>query len=328
MKESDIRRRDAHNRYLELVRRDAERLASDCSSFSDIGCPACGSGSHRTAFVKFGFTYSECGSCDTLFVNPRPSFDALVQLYADSPSTKYWVEQFFAPVAEARREKIFRPRAEYVTTRLPQLRNARVGDVGAGFGLFLEELRRLWPEARAVAIEPSVEMAAILRQKGIPVVERMLEAVDPGEHQFDLLTAFELFEHLHDPAAFLGAVRSLLSPGGYLLLTTLNGLGFDIQVHWERSKSVSPPHHLNFVNPESMARLLERTGFEIVEVTTPGELDWDIVEGALRNEDTDPGRFFRTVCRYGTAEAKRDLQAWVRNHRFSSHLRAVARRPA
>ena len=184
----------------------------------------------------------------------------------------------------------------------------------------------LWPSADVTAIEPSEDMAAILRRRNIPVIERMLENVPEDEARFDLLTAFELFEHLHDPTAFLTRVRELLRPGGTFYLTKLNGLGFDIQVLWEKSKSVSPPHHLNFANPASMAQLLERTGFDVIEVETPGELDWDIVEGAWRMEGTDPGRLFRSISAHASDDAKRDLQEWIRANGFSSHMRATARR--
>jgi SAM-dependent methyltransferase len=327
VKEAEIRSRETHNRYLALVQADAERLAHNRAAFSNVPCPACGGSSHRKAFVKAGFTYAECADCETLFVNPRPSFATLAQLYEDSPSTKYWVDEFFRPMAEARRAKIFQPRASYVASRFPQLAAGRIGDIGAGFGLFLEELRGLWPKATALAIEPSRDMAAILREKKIPVLEQMLEDVPVADAGFDLLTAFELFEHLHEPQKFLSRMLELLKPGGYVYLTTLNGQGFDIQLLWEHSKSVSPPHHLNFINPRSMARLLERAGFVDVEVTTPGELDWDIVEGGWRAGEADPGRLFRTIATHAPDEAKRALQAWIRDHGFSSHLRAVARRP-
>ena len=327
MKESEIRSRATHDRYLELVAADAERLASNTPVFETVPCPACDGRSYHTAFAKSGFTYVECETCETLYVNPRPSFAALVELYEQSPSTKYWVEEFFTPMAEPRRAKIFRPRASYVATRFPELATGRIGDIGAGFGLFLQELRQQWVAADMLAIEPSTDMAAILRGHGIPVLEQMLEHVAQGDAQFDLLTAFELFEHLHRPDEFLARVFDLLRPGGHLYMTTLNGHGFDIQLLWERSKSVSPPHHLNFVNPRSMTRLLERVGFEVVEVSTPGELDWDIIEGGWRAGQGDPGRFFRTVATYGSAETKRALQDWVRDFGFSSHLRAVARKP-
>lgn len=325
MKEADIRRREAHNRYLALVEQDLVRLLADRSSFVTIRCPACGEGEHIPQFEKSVFAYVLCRECETLFVNPRPAYKDLMRLYAESESTRYWVEEFFRPMAEVRREKIFRPRAEYVAGRFPHLQGGVIGDIGAGFGLFLQELRGRWPAATLVAIEPSQEMAAICRGLGFDVLEAMLEDVDPSRHRFDLLVSFELFEHLYDPLQFLRKTHALLRPGGHLVLTTLNGLGFDIQLLWERAKSVSPPH-LNFLNPGSMARLLTRAGFVVEEVSTPGELDWDIVEGVVRHDGVDAGRLIRTIIRHGTDEARRDLQAWIRRHNLSSHMRIIARK--
>jgi len=323
MKEEDIRKRDVLNRYLELVRLDAESFFRDRSRFQGIACPACRGENHERQFVKNGFEYVLCSDCDTLFVNPRPPYQDLLRIYADSPSTRYWVEDFFKPMAEARREKIFKPRAEYIANRFPDLAVGHIGDIGAGFGIFLEELKKIWPSAGALAVEPSVDMAKICREKGLPVIESMLEDIGP-EHQFDLLTAFELVEHLHNPEVFMVKVAELLNPGGRFFMTTLNGLGFDIQLLWETSKSVTPPHHLNFFNPHSIRILLERSGFEIIEISTPGQLDWDIIEGGYRQEGANPGRFFITLAKYGSTGAKADLQAWIRKHNFSSHMRIIA----
>ncbi|MFQ5690681.1 MAG: class I SAM-dependent methyltransferase [Gemmatimonadota bacterium] len=327
MREQDIRDREAHSRYLEMVRKDAEALAVERSRFILIDCPACGGCQHEFAFEKVGFTYATCADCETLFVNPRPAYELLAPLYTDSEAAQFWIHEFFAPKAQVRREKIFRPRAADVAARFPQLgRGARVGDIGAGFGLFLQELRRQWPAAELVAIEPSDEMADMCREKGLVVVNAMLEDMKEEQGGFLLLTAFEIFEHIYDPASFLRRVRELLAPGGRLYLTTLNGQGFDIQVFWARSKAVFPPHHLNFANPRSVRILLERCGFEVDEVSTPGVLDWDIVESAFVHEDSNPGRFFCTVAAHATQEAKRALQEWVRTFGFSSHMRVIAHR--
>jgi SAM-dependent methyltransferase len=326
MREQDIRNREVHNKYLELVRLDSERIFRDKSGFASIDCPACAGKNQLFQFHKAGFSYVQCGDCETLFVSPRPTYSNLMEIYKDSPSTTFWVNDFFLPMAEVRREKVFRPRAEYIAQRFPNLKTGKVGDIGAGFGIFLEELRAILPQAEAIAIEPSVDMANICRRKGLAVIESMLEDVDPAEHKFDLLTSFELFEHLHHPSFFLERVYRLLKPGGYFFLTTLNGLGFDIQVFWADSKSVSPPHHLNFFNPHSIALLLKKVGFEIIEISTPGELDWDIVEGAYLHEGADPGRFFKTVSKHGSDEAKRELQAWIKSYNFSSHMRVTARK--
>jgi SAM-dependent methyltransferase len=325
MKEEDIRKRDVLNRYLDLVQEDSVRLFQDRSPFMKIDCPACGNTEPASQFDKMGFSYVQCGKCETLFVSPRPAYSDLMKIYVDSPSTRFWVNDFFLPMAEVRREKIFKPRAEFIAERFPDIKSGRTADIGAGFGLFVEELKKLWSVSDIVAIEPSIDMAKICRDKGLHVLESTLEAVVYSE-RFDLLTAFELFEHLHNPLPFVEKVYNLLNPGGYLFLTTLNSLGFDIQILWERAKSVFPPHHLNFFNPRSMETLLVRKGFEIVEIATPGQLDWDIIEGAYRHEGLDPGRFFKTVSRYGTDEAKQDLQQWIRANNFSSHMRIIAKK--
>jgi len=135
-----------------------------------------------------------------------------------------------------------------------------------------------------------------------------------------------MFEHLHDPPAFAQKAFKLLKPSGYLYLTTLNGLGFDIQLLWERSKCLTPPHHLNFFNPQSIRLLLEEIGFSSVEVSTPGQLDWDIVEGSYRLEAIDPGRFFKMVSKYGSLQAKKELQSWISSNNLSSHMRIIAQK--
>jgi len=325
MKEEDIRKRDVLNRYLQLVTEDASHFYGDRGKFEKVQCPACEGRDLSQRFEKIGFAYVQCNACDTLFVSPRPTHQDLMKIYRDSPSTKFWVEEFFLPMVEVRREKIFKPRAELIAERFPEVKTGRLADIGAGFGLFLEEMKKIWPVSDVVAIEPSNAMAEICRSKNIVTIESALEDVSPKE-RFDLMTAFELLEHLHDPFTFVRKVKNLLAPGGYLCLTTLNGLGFDIQLFWERSKSVFPPHHLNFLNPHSMKILMERNDFEIVETATPGQLDWDIVEGAFRHERLDPGRFFRTLSRYGTDEAKRELQQWIRSNNFSSHMRVIAKK--
>ena len=326
MKESDIRDRDVLAKYLQLVRQDSLKFFGQAGALAVVPCPACGSSEMTEEFQKDGFGYASCTECQTLYARNRPSPEALNSFYASSDSTAFWVNEFFKPKAEARRTKIFRPRAEYVATRLGPDPGWLIGDVGAGFGLFVQEMRKLWPASSYVAIEPSAEQAAICRKAGIETEERVLEELEGYDEKFDLLCAFELIEHLRAPGVFLGAIKKILKPGGVLLATTLNGLGFDIQVLWEASQSVYPPHHLNFLNPGSLRLLLQNTGFSVTEIETPGRLDWDIVEGATLGGQADPGRFFRMFAQQGSPEAKAELQQWLARNRLSSHMRALARK--
>ncbi|MFA4967874.1 MAG: class I SAM-dependent methyltransferase [Candidatus Margulisiibacteriota bacterium] len=325
MKEQEIRNRKSMNRYLELLEDDCRLIVRDKAHFTAVLCPACKLDEFDKQFQKNGFDYVLCRNCGTLYANPRPSPELLEKLYKDSKSSKFWVEEFFKPVAEARREKIFKPRAQFVAGTVDIKPDWMIGDVGAGFGLFLEELSKIVPSVRTVAIEPSPDMAKICKEKNIEVIESMLEEVKGYNGKFNMLTAFELFEHLFDPAVFLEKIRSLLVKGGYFLLTTLNAEGFDIEVLWEKSKGIMPPHHINFFNPDSIRALLKSSGFEVESVSTPGKLDWDIVEGMIKEDGFKGDRFWTLLSEKGNETAKKELQAWIGKYNFSSHMRVLAR---
>jgi len=327
MKEDDIRKRDVFNKYLKLSAQDVAVFFKDKSSFVKSNhCLACQSKNIEMAFVKHDFQYDKCQNCGTFFVNPRPTMDMLGKFYADSPSTSFWVKEFFLPVAEVRRKKMFKPRAEFIADYFKNQSDLTIGDIGAGFGLLLEEYKKIRPQDRVIAIEPSIEMVEICQNKGIEVIPKTIETVEQQE-LFDVLVAFELFEHLFNPEFFLTKVFENLKSGGYFILTTLNGLGFDIQLLWKKSKSVSPPHHLNFFNPESTTILAESIGFKVIEKATPGKLDWDIIEGGLKHENINPGRFWETVSKHGSPTAKEELQNWIQKHNFSSHMRIILQKP-
>ncbi|HUG15515.1 MAG TPA: methyltransferase domain-containing protein, partial [Thermomicrobiales bacterium] len=73
---------------------------------------------------------------------------------------------------------------------------------------------------------------------------------------FDLITCFQVLEHLHDARSFLREARRVLAPGGALLLTTPNVL-----VAGERPN----PHHVHDYRPDELQALLH-TVFDAVEI--------------------------------------------------------------
>jgi hypothetical protein len=111
--------------------------------------------------------------------------------------------------------------------------------------------------------------------------------------------------------------------GDTFIFSTLNGLGADIRVLWEHSQAVSPPHHLNFFNPHSVSKLLAKCGFEVVEVTTPGRLDVNIIENNLPNV-TD--RFWKSFITTASECAKQQMQDLLATNQFSSHMMVICRK--
>jgi 2-polyprenyl-3-methyl-5-hydroxy-6-metoxy-1,4-benzoquinol methylase len=325
MKEEDIRPQIIFDEYLRLAREDTETYFANAEKVKG-NCPACES-LGVPAFVKYGFTYEICPNCLSLFVNPRPVVDAFSTYYTESPSSKFWASTFYKETAEARREKLWKPKAQLIRDTVERCgaSHHNLVDIGGGFGLFAEVMRDLCGRA-PIVIEPGPDLAAVCREKSLPVIQKFLEKVTPEDLPAGpkVFVSFELFEHLHDPGAFLNQLNGLMASGDFFIFTTLSGIGVDIQALWEDSKSVTPPHHLNFLNPRSVALLLVRLGFVSVEVTTPGKLDVDIL---INNRAAIKDRFWQTFVATASDGEKAQWQNMISASGWSSHMMVVCRKP-
>jgi len=177
-----------------------------------------------------------------------------------------------------------------------------------------------------ILIEPGPHLASVCRDKGFPVVEKFLEDVIAADlpKGLKVFVSFELFEHLHDPGRFMMHLYGLMSSGDLFVFTTLSGTGTDILALWEDSKSVSPPHHLNFFNPHSVQILLGHCGFEMLDVTTPGKLDIDIL---VNNRALIKDRFWDAFVTLASDADRQRWQEWLATSGWSSHMMVVCRKP-
>lgn len=114
-----------------------------------------------------------------------------------------------------------------------------------------------------------------------------------------------------------------MQSGDVFFFTTLSGMGVDIQVLWEESKSISL-QHLNFFNPKSVRMLLERHGFRVLHVDTPGRLDIDIL---YNNQTRITDRFWRNFLASATQEEMQRWQDFVADQGRSSHMHVICQRP-
>ncbi len=317
LRESDIRPREIFERYLELSRIDAE--AMDTSSFMEIPCPGCASRDVKLFFVKHRFSYKLCAECGSIFCSPRPDQETIDRFYRNSPSARFWAEVFFPTVQEARREKLVRPKIHRILSWLSEYEIScqRICDVGAGGGILLQELRKILPETEFGVIEPCTALAGRCRDLGLLVLEETVERSAAWHGRFDVVLSMEVMEHVMALDRFCVSMRNLLHPNGAAVITCLNGDGFDIAVLGEHSKSVSPPHHLNFLSLEGIRRLFLRCGFSDVILQTPGQLDVEIV----LNSGHMP-RFLDILARRDGAQSA--FQQFLVDHRLSSHTWCLA----
>jgi hypothetical protein len=324
MKEEEIRPKKVFDEYLRLAALDAVVYFGN-SSRQPVLCPACGT-QGNFSFNKHGFSYEECLACQTLFVSPRPPATDFFRYYQESTSARYFATTFYKETAEARREKLWRPKAVMVHDAVKRYGADRHGvfDIGGGYGIFAEEYQGLTDVAVTI-IEPGPEFANICREKGLKVLESFLENVHAEQLPLGpkVFVSFELFEHLHDCGVFLEHLSSLMQPGDLFLFTTLSGMGIDIQLLWNESNSISL-QHLNFLNPKSVRSLIERVGLRVLTVETPGKLDMDIL---FKNRMLIKDRFWRNFLAQASPEERKEWQQFIVSQGLSSHMFVVCEYP-
>jgi hypothetical protein len=325
--EEEIRPEKVFDEYLRLTAADTITYFSDVEQI-EISCPACG-GKGQDWAKKSLFSYQLCPDCLSIFVNPRPIMEAFNAYYTDSPSTKFWATTFYKVTEAARREKLWKPKAQMIKERMIKFGHGNpvkyIIDIGGGYGVFDEEIQIIM-EIETIIIEPSVHLAAICRQKGLQVIEKFMEDIVVGElpEGRKCYVSFELFEHLHNPTQFLTTVFNNMESGDIFVFTTLSSMGIDIQALREDAKALSPPHHLNFLNPKSVSALLINNGFEVLEAITPGKLDMDILR---KNSEHIKDVFLKNVIKYSTEDELANLQEFISSAGLSSHMMITCMRP-
>jgi ribosomal protein S27E len=325
MKEEEIRPKKLFDELLRLNRKDISVYFSK-SKYMKIDCPACGN-TGIFVFNKNGFNFDECSKCKTLYVSPRPNRESFNDYYTDSESSKFWATTFYKATQNNRREMLWKPKAKQIQRKIERYvpTTELVVDIGGGYGVFMEEFLKLESISHLV-IEPSTYLSSICKDKGLIVLSKFLEDVNKDELRADVnktFVSFELFEHLHSPRIFLETLYSLMEKGDMFIFTTLSSMGVDIQALWEESKSISPPMHLNFLNPKSVEILLKDIGFETLEVTTPGKLDIDIMENNL---EKIKDKFWSNFIEYASKDEKDEMQEFLSGFGLSSHMMVVCKK--
>lgn len=327
--ENEIRPAALDEGKLAALEEDLSWLRARIADFHAAICPACQSELRVAAFDKFGFHFDACRQCGTAYMNPRPDSELLGEFYSRSALYAYWDRYIFPASREVRRSKIFLPRVERII-EICQRHSVETGviiDVGAAHGGFCEEVIASGVFRRVIAIEPGEALAATCRAANIETIALPIEQVQSLDEPVDVVTSFENIEHLADPAGFLRNCKNLLKPSGLLVLTCPNYHGFDIQTLGPLSDSLDA-EHINMFNPQSLRGLLELCGFDVLEWSTPGELDADIVrnkalEGAI---DLSNQPFLRRVLLERWDELGHGFQEYLKSSGQSSHMWMVARR--
>ncbi len=202
------------------------------------------------------FGLIECPECGLLYSDPIPSLETLSNSYSESPFDS-GREAFHASQTYSRLTEKFSRKLAGKNSAL---------DVGTGDGSFLERLLELGFK-NVVGIEPSLAPIASAKDSIRDRIRPgMFREQDFKAGSFSLITCFQTFEHLYDPADVCRSFYRLLEPGGGVFLVMHNRLSFSAKLLGLKSP-IYDVEHLQLFSPRSAAYLLKACGFRNIETT-------------------------------------------------------------
>jgi cyclopropane fatty-acyl-phospholipid synthase-like methyltransferase len=197
----------------------------------------------------------------------------------------------------------------------PFRKNNRILDIGCGEGFFLEvALSRGW---EVHGTEFSSLYIPLCASKGINMRQGRLHVDNYTEKSFDVITWFEVIEHIDTPNAELEKFKKLLRPGGAIYLTTPNFQSLSRFVLKSKWSAITYPDHLCYYSPNSLRSLFERHGFSASSISTTGISIGRVVD-SLKGRTNQSEQEFH--------EIDREWQERMEKKGIMSMLKAVANR--
>lgn len=232
-------------------------------------CPLCGSETSSVAFSEPPYSVRRCGSCGLGWVTPRLAENALASMYGDDG---YWRSESPKTLGyhdyradEPLYLETFRRRLGFALRDGP--RSGRALDVGCAAGFCMEVLRERGFEVHGVEVSAAIASHA-QNHFGFDTVHiGTLQSSTHPDGFFDLITMWDVIEHVVDPRALLVKARELLKPGGVLVLETQNIDSAFARVLGSRWHHYKHAEHIYHFNPPSLNRLLGLAGFSLEKLT-------------------------------------------------------------
>ncbi len=230
-----------------------------------IVCNLCGSGNYSNylqladRYTNDKFQLVTCDNCGLVYVNPRPSVKDLAYYYPEEyePHSQDSFEH-----SGWHQQRMWHKQLNFIEG-YHQSKGSLL-DIGCATGDFLAVAQKNGWTVRGVELDP--EAVHIARNRyGLDVINEAAENI-PQDTTYDVITMWNVLEHLYDPRAALLRCHSLLQSEGWLFFSIPNLRSFDRSIFKGAWLGWEVPRHLYYFSEQTIGRLLTEIGFGIVEV--------------------------------------------------------------
>jgi 2-polyprenyl-3-methyl-5-hydroxy-6-metoxy-1,4-benzoquinol methylase len=228
-------------------------------------CELCGKERIAPLFKKDGFQIVKCRDCSFCFVYPQENHQNIAERY-DSES--YFNTEFVQKFGYGNyihdhylAELWFKQLLERIYRFSPP--PGLLLDVGCALGYFLAQAHTSgWEVQGLERSQFAVQYAQ--NQFQLNIHHGTLENNQLQEHEYDIVTMFDVLEHVLDINIALKEITRLVKQGGLLVLTTPNEGGLSRKIMRKYWFHFKPYEHTYYFSEHSLRQFLEKYGFEVI----------------------------------------------------------------
>ena len=236
--------------------------------YESVSCNLCGSENYEQ-FLERGdlstgipgmFNLVKCKDCGLVYQCPRPSLESWDAIYPEE-----YDQYAFDNNQSQNGATILKNYGVHKRVRLLSKfsKGGKVCDIGCSTGDFLFELRNS-SQWECYGVEPKKAAAEAAKKRGLNVVHGMFdEDIFPGV-QFDVITLWNVIEHLYNPVETLNIIHNRLKLGGTLIFNTPNLDSLDAKIFKQYWIGFELPRHMYVFSEETISRLMQTTDFKII----------------------------------------------------------------
>ena len=293
-------------------------VLKNLTSFFVRSCPACLSPDFDHAFKIRRSEYQICRNCCSVFISPCPEEESIYHFFEKEDVKHIFNDPQLIDDEEKRLSSVWDWRLNLLETLLPHEKNAQIAEIGAKYGRFTEKLRRRFPNAAVDSFSGFYGIGKFDGRLSFPPREIT-------RNSCDLVTLFDCVESFVVIPDKLHVIHDMLKKGGRLVLTTRSGSGFDINALWDRA-AIFPSEHRSLISVKGMHELLNNLKLIINEISTPGQLDTDIVKKRI-HEVGNEQRFIKSLYSRNNQNLLSNFQNFLQENLLSSHMFVVCSKP-
>ncbi|MDP2026118.1 class I SAM-dependent methyltransferase [Sulfuriferula sp.] len=226
------------------------------TKWEQLDCPVCDGQVFSSLFEKQSEPFVKCQGCGLILINPRPAYEQVQQVY-DQTYSEFYVKKMASK----------RKRAKRTISRIRRwVKSGRWLDVGCSAGFIVEAAHHAGFEAHGIDVEHWGVEFARKELKLSHVRQGFLEQQDWPDGYFNVISTYEVIEHVPDLNAFVASMTRLLAPGGILEIRTPDVGHWRVPKKLETWEAVLPSEHLYYFDKRTLPKLLEKHGLRVVKV--------------------------------------------------------------